>query len=366
MLNRLDRYVAREIAIAVIAVQLVLLLILVSNQVLRVLADVMAGVLPGEAVATVLASFSLKTFLRLLPVSFYLGVILGLGRLYRDSEIVVMRACGVSDGDLLRSVAVVALPVMLFSGVGSLHLIPWANRVAEAATEIAAGQLGIGAFRPGRFTGVGDDSVSMFVEGIAGDGRALEQVFIENRAGPSVGVERAERGRLIEDARSGDRFLVLGPGVRYEGVPGQAAMRIIEYGEHGILLREQEPVVNLDRISGKANAELMASLRREDRVELHWRISQPFAILVLGLVALPLSRASPRQGRFGRIAVGLLTFIVFMNLVGLNRAWMEKGLIGLFPGFWWVYALGVVIALALLGRQNRWLDRWRLRHASSP
>jgi lipopolysaccharide export system permease protein len=365
VLNRLDRYIAREIAVSLTAVQIVLLLIMVSNQVLRVLGDVTAGTLPADAVATVLTGFSIKTFLRLLPISFYLGVILGLGRLYRDSEIVVMRACGVTDWDLLRPVAAVGLPVMLLSAAATLYVIPWADRIAEAATEAAAAELGLGALRPGRFTVADDGRITLFVEDIARDGRSLEGVFVENRGGARRGVERAEGGKSILDTRSGDRFLVLGPGVRYEGESGQATMRIIEYREHGILLREREPVVNLDRIRVKATAELMQSNRRADRVELQWRFSLPFATVALGLLALPLSRVSPRQGRFGKFAVGLLAFIVFMNLLGLNRAWMEKGLVGAFPGFWWIYVLGVVVAVMLMALQNRWLERWRYRGGSS-
>jgi lipopolysaccharide export system permease protein len=361
VLTLLDRYIAREILLNLLGVQIVLFLILVSNQLLRVLSDVSAGSLPADAVAAVLGSFGLKIFVRLLPVSFYLGIILAMGRLYRDSEVVVMRACGVNDWDLLKPISVVAVPLMAILGLSSLYLVPWTIRVTESVTDSAAVEVQLEGVRPGRFTVAGDGRYTLFVENIVEDGRVLDDVFLESRDGTRPGVERAERGRQIQDTGTGDRFLVLGPGVRYEGAPGQAQMRITEYREHGVLVRKREPVINLDRISGKTTAALLKSIRRGDLVELQWRISLPFAIVVLGLLALPLSRVSPRQGRFGKIAVALLVYIVFMNLAGVNRAWMEKGLMGIFPGFWWIYLLGVILAMVLLAWQNRWFERWRYR-----
>lgn len=361
MLNRLDRYISREILLNLLGVQLVLFLILVSNQLLRVLSDVSSGTLPADAVMAVLGSFALKIFIELLPISFYLGIVLAMGRLYRDSEVVVMRACGIGDWDMLKPVFIVAVPLMVVLALSSVYLVPWTIRVAEVVTDSAAVEVTLEGVRPGRFTLSSDGRSTLFVEDVLDRGRVLDGIFLESRHGAQAAVERAEQGRQIQDTASGDRFLVVGPGTRYEGVPGQGRMRITEYREHGVLVRKREPVINLDRTSGKTTAALLDSSRRDDMVELQWRISVPFAIAVLGLLALPLSRVSPRQGRFGKVAVALLIYIVFMNLTGLNRAWMEKGQIGIFPGFWWIYLLGALLAVVLLGWQNRWVERWRYR-----
>ena len=99
-------------------------------------------------------------------------------------------------------------------------------------------------------------------------------------------------------------------------------------------------------------SDLMSSRDPEDVAELHWRIGIPLATLILGVLAVPLSRTQPRQGRYGRIAVGLLVFIIYFNLLSAGKAWLEKESLPAGAGIWWVHGLMLGVALFLLGTQN--------------
>ena len=82
---------------------------------------------------------------------------------------------------------------------------------------------------------------------------------------------------------------------------------------------------------------------------------------VLALLAVPLSRSQPRQGRYGRLAIGLLVFIIYFNLLSAGKAWIEKGSMPVAAGLWWAHGLMLLLALTLLAVQNGWYRRLRRR-----
>jgi lipopolysaccharide export system permease protein len=89
------------------------------------------------------------------------------------------------------------------------------------------------------------------------------------------------------------------------------------------------------------------------RAELQWRIGVPLSTIILAIFAVPLSRSQPRSGRYGRLAVGLLVFIIYFNLLSAAKAWVEKGELDPALGLWWVHGLVLLAALMLLAAQNQ-------------
>jgi lipopolysaccharide export system permease protein len=89
------------------------------------------------------------------------------------------------------------------------------------------------------------------------------------------------------------------------------------------------------------------------RAELQWRIGVPLSMIILAIFAVPLSRSQPRSGRYGRLAVGLLVFIIYFNLLSAAKAWVERGEINPSLGLWWVHGLVLLAALTLLAVQNQ-------------
>lgn len=104
-------------------------------------------------------------------------------------------------------------------------------------------------------------------------------------------------------------------------------------------------------------AELLQVAGAEERAELQWRLGVPISTLLLALIAVPLSRSRPREGRYGRLAIGLLVFIVYLNMLSAAKAWVEQGTISPELGLWWVHGSMLLLALSLLGLQNGWHRR---------
>jgi len=99
MTRILTNYLAREILKTSVATLLVLYVILVSNALGRVLADIADGDIPQQALWPVLLSQSINILSLLMPVGLFLGIVFAFGRMYKDHEIVVMHACGIGYRD---------------------------------------------------------------------------------------------------------------------------------------------------------------------------------------------------------------------------------------------------------------------------
>jgi lipopolysaccharide export system permease protein len=358
--NVISAYLAREIFKTSAATILILFVILMSNALGRVLADIADGDIPQQAMWPVLLSQSINILSLLLPIGVFLGVVFAFGRMYKDHEIVVMNACGVDYRDFYRPVLIVVGPLVLCSIYASL----WLNsEVQNHAQKMVESQENVHEFqqiKAGQFNQNKDGDQVFFMESISKDKRELRDIIISQSGDGKMILETAQSGRQSIDESSGNLFLVVGPGERYEGQAGSNENRIIEFEEHGILIEKKNRSRSKQSRGAKTPAQLWNSSDLEDRVELHWRIAIPVILLVLTLLAVPLSYIAPRQGRFGKVGYALLVYIVYLNLIAVTRAQLEAGNFPLAINFWGVHFLFLATTVVLLWRRNRGFHWLRL------
>ena len=286
-----------------------------------------------------------------MPIGLFLAVMLALGRLYRDSEMPAMMACRVGPADIYRPLSWLMIPLALAVGYLAVEVAPAALAQIERIGAEARRNADLASIEPGRFTSNASEGAVVYAERVPGPG-ALENVFLQRLRDDKVEVVIAERGEQVESDDPGTRFFVLRNGRRYEGVPGTSRFQVMEFAEHGIpyqLPNVADPDLEPRAMSTRA---LLSSSSAEEVAELHWRIGIPLATLVLAIFAVPLSRSQPRQGRYGRLAIGLLVFIIYFNLLSAGKAWIEQGDVPPAVGLWWVHGLMLAAALATLAAQG--------------
>ncbi len=357
MRQLITAYLVREFVKSSAATVLVLYIIMVSNAFGRVLADIADGDIPQQALWPVMLSQSVSLLSLLLPIGVFLGIVFAFGRLYKDHEIVVMHACGIGYREFYRALAILLLPLAVISAGASLWLDASAQRYAEAIIEREENLHEFEQIRPGQFNQSSDGNHVVYLDSISADRLELHDLIVSQTNRDVMVFETAESGRHRIDDATGDLFLVMGPGERYEGEAGRGDFKIIEFEQHGVLIEKQAATAAKLRREAMTPAELWASPAIKDRVELQWRIAIPVALLVLGMLAVPLAYVAPRRGRFGKVGYALLAYVVYMNLMAVTRTQLEAGSLPMAVNFWWVHALFVALALALLYRRNRGLLR---------
>ena len=333
-------------------VTLILFVILMSNQFAEILDDAATGRLPRDAVFAILGLTSLRYLTVLTPIGLFLGVMLALARLNRDSEMAALAACGIGPATLLGPISV--LTVLLSGSVAWLALVqtPDAARAIEDIKQLAEEELELGILESGKFTTPDSGDTIIYAKEVTGE--VIHDVFIEHQDDEQVIVILADRGERVHDSTTGDLTFVLYDGRRYEGVPGERNFRIVDFSEHGMPIRVDEDEETEILVETKPSIDLLRSSAVEDQVELQWRISAPIQLFVLMLLAVPLSRSRPREGRYARLGVGILIYITYANLLSIARVWVEREEVPLWVGLWWVHIGLGVLGLALLGREAGW------------
>ena len=352
MFRILDRYLLREVAQSWLAVTSVLLFILLTNQFAKVLGDVAKDKLPRDAVFEIIGLTAVQYLTLLVPIGLFLAIMLALGRLYSDSELPAMMACRVGPGGIYRPLLWLILPLALLVMWLSVQVGPNALADIERIGNEARRQADLASIEPGTFIRSDSEGSVVYAEAVVGPG-AVENVFLQRRTPEGeVEVVIAARGEQRDSEDADTRFFVLHEGRRYLGEPGTSEFAVIEFGEHGIPYKL--PAASPSELKPRAmqTRDLVGSRDPEENAELHWRIGIPLATVVLSVLAVPLSRSRPRQGRYGRIALGLLVFIIYLNLMSAGKAWLENETVPASVGIWWVHGLMIGVSIVLLGYQN--------------
>lgn len=359
----IERYLTGEVLRTLMGVLLVLLVIFLSNQLVRFLADAAAGKLPGNIILALLALNGIKYLILLVPLSLYLAILLVLGRLYRDSEMTALAACGVGGTRLYRPIFLLAVPLALAQGAMALWLVPATEAYEYELIARARQDMEITAVQPGRFQ-EGSAGRRVFYSEEIEDGTRLHGVFIHlRREGGAAALLSADGGHLETDPRTGERYLVLTDGYRYEGTPGAGDFRMVQYDSHGLRLRPPELAAPAEPpMDTRPSAALWGAPEPAAAAELQWRLSMPLGVLTLALLAVPIGRVDPRSGRFGRLFVAVLIYVAYVNLLALAQTWTERSAIPAALGLWWVHGLVVLLSVGLLMRQY---GGWRPRAASA-
>ena len=346
----LRRYVITEILKPAAAILFVLVAVFASYSAVTYLAEAVSGVLPPATVGLLVALRVAMALEVLLPTTFFLAVIIALGRLYKDSEMTAFSACGVGLGGVLRAVLLASLPVAALAAVASLLLRPQAYEDIYRIKARAQTEFELGRLEADRFLELRSGRLVFFAEEIQGSPKGARQVFVRIAEGDRRKVIRAERMSQSEPDKSGRRTLLLEDGYFYDFPRSAQGGNItrFERAEYP-LLQAEEPGARYRR-KAAPTSRLIGSAQLEDIAELQWRLSTPLSTILLALLGVPLSRSNPRQGKYAKMGAAVVVFALYYQLFVIAKTWVEKGSVGTWLGIWWVPALMAVLALALLWR----------------
>jgi len=364
------RYLSRELLVTLSAVSAVLLVIIMSGRFIKYLAQAAQGLL-DPSVLFLIMGFRLPGFLQLiLPLGLFLGILLAYGRLYLDSEMTVLSATGMSQRRLLVYSLAPAALVAALVGWLSLGLAPQGIAEVDRLLNQQDSLTEFDTLVPGRFQSLRNGTRVTYTRELSEDRTELAGVFIsETNLSSATGEERglsvlvAESGRQ-EVQPDGSRYLILSNGYRYDGNPGQANYRTIQYDTYGVLLPKPEVSIELSEREALPTSELFGSDDIRLQTELQWRLSLPLLVFVVTLLAVPLSKVNPRQGRFLKLLPAILLYMTYLALLIAARGAMDKGRIPVAVGLWAVHGLFLAIGLLMLFWEPLQLQR-RKRRASA-
>lgn len=353
----ISRYLAKEICQALLAVTFVLLLAFLCQQLVRYLNYVTSGKVPATLIWQ-LIGFEIPFLLALLlPLGLYLGIMLAYGRLYTDSEMPILQLSGFGVKRLIQLTSVVALAVAGIVLVLMLWINPWiaAKRDQVMASDQAVVHL-IQTLMPGRFQASSDGRHVIYVETLSRNHKRAKNVFIaeeKKMAGDSLqnawSFVTADVGYQAKDKTSAQQFFVAEQGYRYEGTPGENDYKIIQFKKYGIRVPENDIGATHPQDEALSTWQLWQEYQNPRlAAELQWRFSIGISAFLLALLAVPLSKAKPRHGRYLSLLPAILIYVVYVNLLFVARRFVEQQTIPLELGMWWVHGVLFVFIIFLM------------------
>ncbi|HQU16395.1 MAG: LPS export ABC transporter permease LptF [Chromatiales bacterium 21-64-14] len=351
------RYLVREIALPFLVVTAILLVIFASHRIALLLADALSSGLSGRVVAILLGLKLIASLDILLPISLYLGTLIAFGRLYSDREMTVLAACGLSERQILGAVLGLAVGFAILVAVLSMFVKPWAAHMADSVRHQAESSAGVAGISPGRFHELIGGRGVVYVAGLGAQEREMRDIFVHMRSKGIDQVYVARKGYHYLDEQTGRHAIVLENGHRYDSDASGSVYRVVRYDKLTTWLQRASQDSFVHQRIAAPTLKLLRSTNRWDIAEFQWRLSMPLATVILVLLAVPLSRMNPRQGKYARVFTAILVYAVYYNLLGVAKSWVERGKLPVDPGLGVVHGLMLLVAIVLL--LQPWLSlRW--------
>lgn len=360
---KLDRYLFREFAQSIFAALVILMMVSLGGIFADVLGDIARGKLPAVMMLSQLGLQVIKWLPLILPLALMLGLLLALGRMYRDSEMPVLAAVGVGPRRLLRPLLMAGLPVVAVIGLCSLWLGPWADRFSHKMVEEANRSLLLVGLEPGRFTELPGGGGVVYLGSMSNDGTRFSRIFVYRQHEERLDVTTAAHGGLALQGER-DRYLRLEDGFQVEGPLGDGLdYRMMHYATNELRMPDRDDVRDDEDPELMPTMALFGDPRRDAGAQLHWRLGPPLMAIALMLLAVPLARAPPRQTRYGAIAISLLIYLVGVQVMFLGKSWLSDGKLPVAAGLWWMLLPLLALSWWLYIRDGY---PWRRRRVARP
>ncbi len=360
--------------------------------------------------------YNLPYFLELiLPLAFFIALMLVFGRLYVDQEMAVINASGVSRGRLARLMT--PLILALFVGEAALSIVgkPWGVRSSENVWQQQALTSAFDLIRPNQFISSGN--YHLYVGSLSDDKKQLQDVIliqsepdkkgsaakintaknaamdVENNIDPEAAeqlnipelptvlannaniskdtITLAKRAEQVDTGNSGVTQLDLFQGRRYEIGAGSLKYNQVSFDRYRITLTESsKEVITEDNIETQAIGPLWQAATGSAQVgsnnamraaqgELGYRLSLPWLMIIAPMLAVPLAQVRPRQGRWLRLFPSILLFVsCALGIISLKNA-VGKGSVSVWAYAWLI--LGFMALALYMNWGSRVQHRLRFR-----
>jgi len=349
------RYLLKEVAKTQLAVFIVLMTIFISNKFVRVLDDASEGGIPGQMVMVFIGLKVPDLAGMILPLSFFLGILLAYGRIYAENEMTIFHACGVSEWYVVRVTLILGFITAIVTGIFTLYLSPMAAEYEYQVKEKLAAESGLSTLIAGRFQTTGNKKAVVFVHDKDRETNTLDKVFVaqlpdKNDKHKSIinsSLVYAKKGEVVEEI-SGSQRLILSDGTRYQNDKKTGEYRQVTFGKYHIQIQDQKVEHKRRKLKAISTTTLLQEKQAESRAEIQWRIAFPITCIILTFIAVPLSAVNPRQGKFAKMLPALLLFLSYFLLLTTVKRGVESGAIMSGIGLWPVHVIALFFGGTLL------------------
>ena len=337
------KYIFKEILKVQAATTVILLVVFLCQSTIKFIGRATSGRVPVDIVSSLVLYSVPPIIFIMLPLTLFIAVLVAIGRLSSDSEMVVLRSAGFSGHDIVKIALFLALITSIATGINSLYIMPQAAFNQKALMADAETNPQYLPIESGRFSSFGNNVV--YVQNVEDESKnkSLGNVIVISSTFGSELVAISNSGNISFD-KNQVQWLHLKNGNSYQGPMDDGTYRVTSFRELAIPVQVKPEEDFYDKsVSGMSTLDLLKSDDRACKVEFQWRLAP-----ILTLVAVPLSMTNPRQGRFSRLGPALAIYVSYYLFLLAIYNLLNSREYSLIPGLYIVpifFTLFVVIPL---------------------
>ena len=366
----LRRYMTQQVAANTAIVLLFLMALMLGGRLIRYFGIAAEGRLDVGLLFAIIG-YNIPTFLELiLPLSFFIALMLVLGRMYVDQEMSVLFASGISRGRLTRLMIPLITGLFVFQMGISLLAKPWGLSNSEQIWQTQSLGSLLDLVRPKTFISSGN--YHLYVDEFDKEKRELKNIYVVQQQTDKSG-KIAKNDVIITATRAyqvpskdtdSSMQLDLFQGRRYELGTNNAKYNQASFEKYRITLEKPaSEKITETNVETQTTAKLLANTQKpEVKAELGYRFTMPWLIIIAAMLATPLAQVRPRQGRWLRLLPSVLIFAsCAISIISLRTA-IGKERISEYAYIWLI--VGFIAFALLLNWQSRVVHRVRYHRQS--
>ena len=363
--SRIARYIMRNLVILFFAIMFIIGLVVFGNQFVLTVQESIERGIPIQELLPIVSFNMIRDIPMVLSLSLFLAIILTISQLYKNSEAIVMNSLGLGEKHFIvfiQPLVVVSFAIIFFL---TLYAVPWSKQqknIMEAETKnasefsfITEGQFE--QFKQGDIVFYASESKTLDSVGE----QNMEEIFIYALDNEKSVIVLASAAIKFIDTESNSTYLRLKDGVRYQGIPNNKNVNILNFDLYDLEIVSgelQKSVAIYTKIEGKSTLDLIKEGGLYANAELQWRLSQPISILLLSIMGVFLGKASPRKGKGINLLIGVLIFMLYNNGLLVAKSAIERGQLDPIIGLWGIHLLVLILLILLYQFRQRRISHY--------
>ena len=348
----ISRYILRNLIVFFLAITFIIGLIVFGNQFVLTTQESLSFGIPIKELMPLVGFNMLRDIPIILTLSLFLSIIITISQLYKNSEAVVMNSIGLGDRDFINLIK----PIVFFTFIVVFYLtifaVPWAKQQKSYAEDETVNASEFSFITEGKFESFKNGEIVFYASeskttDTVGE-QNMEEIFIYALDKGKPVIVLASEAKKYTNAKSESIYLRLKNGIRYEGLPGNENINILNFEKYDLEIVSgdiQKSISSFSEIEEKNTIDLLREGGIKANAEIQWRISQPISVLILSIFGVFLGKSSPRTGKGINLIVGVVLFMLYNNALLVAKSAIESGQLSSIIGMWGVHLLLLLILI---------------------
>jgi lipopolysaccharide export system permease protein len=364
----ISRYLLRSLALFFLAITFVIGLLVFGNQFVLTVQESVEHGIPFAELMPLVGFNMLRDIPIILTLSFFLSIIITISQFYKNSEAVVMNSIGLGDKNFINIIQPIVIFLFLIVFFLSIFAVPWAKQHKSLAEDETINASEFSFISEGKFESFKDGEIVFYASDSskldsAGE-QNMEEIFIYSSDNENPIIVFASEATKYIDIKTKSTYLRLKDGVRYEGLPSNNNIKILDFEAYDLEIVSGEvikSISNFSKIEEKNSVDLLVEGGLLANAEMQWRFSQPISILILSVFGVFLGKSSPRSGKGVNLIIGLVVFMLYNNGLLLAKTSIENGQLSPIIGMWAIHLFLIIFLIFFYqfreGKVTQFIDK---------